>query len=192
MIAAADGLPWERVLLAKIDVVEALFKKHGVPYIRTAGHNQGDIAKTFGVTVSPAPDFVVFDATNTLRAMLECKETNDGGTAQDKANRFRGLQGEGARLGGVPVLGVLGGTGRARVKDTLGPVLRYTDGRVFTLETLDDMMTVAPFPQLKGIIQQATPATQPRRCRLRLRCRGIRRSRGPLRRPRRRRRAGSR
>jgi hypothetical protein len=33
-------------------------------------------------------------------------------------------------------------------------VLRYTDGRVFTLEPVDDMMTVAPFPQLKGIIKQ--------------------------------------
>jgi hypothetical protein len=32
-------------------------------------------------------------------------------------------------------------------------VLRYTDGRVFTLEPVDEM-TVAPFPQLKGIIKQ--------------------------------------
>jgi hypothetical protein len=133
------------------DEVEALFKANGVPYIRTGSHNQGDIAKTFGVTVTPAPDFVVFDANKTLRAMLECKATNDGGTARDKANRFRGLQEEAKRLGGVPVVGVLGGTGWARVNDTLGPVLQYTDGRVFTLETLDQMLTVTPFPQLVGL-----------------------------------------
>lgn len=83
--------------------------------------------------------------------MLECKATNDGGTARDKANRFRGLQTEGARLGGVPVVAVLGGTGWARVNDTLGPVLQYTDGRVFTLETLDQMLSVQPFPQLLGL-----------------------------------------
>ena len=56
--------------------------------------------------------------------MLECKATNDGGT------------------------------GRARVNDTLGPVLQYTDGRVFTLEKLDQMLSVTPFPQLLGLTVQ--------------------------------------
>ncbi|PZT88872.1 MAG: hypothetical protein DI630_32860 [Gordonia sp. (in: high G+C Gram-positive bacteria)] len=51
----------------------------------------------------------------------------------------------------VPVVAVLGGTGWARVNDTLGPVLQYTDGRVFTLETLDQMLSVQPFPQLLGL-----------------------------------------
>lgn len=133
------------------DEVEELFRGAAVPYIRTGGHNQGDIAARFGLTVTPAPDFVVFDASDTLRAMLECKATNDGGTARDKATRFRLLQAEGARLGGVPVVALLGGTGWARVNDSLGPVLRYTDGRVFTLETLDQMLTVTPFPQLMGL-----------------------------------------
>ncbi len=133
------------------DEVEALFKNNGVPYIRTGSHNQGEIASRFNVTVAPAPDFVVFDTNSTLRAMLECKATNDGGTARDKANRFRGLQAESARLGGVPLVAVLGGTGWARVNDTLGPVLQYTDGRVFTLETLDQLLNVQPFPQLLGL-----------------------------------------
>jgi hypothetical protein len=35
--------------------------------------------------------------------------------------------------------------------DTLGPVLRYTDGRVFTVETLDQMMSVEPFPPLLNL-----------------------------------------
>jgi hypothetical protein len=133
------------------DAVQQLFDANGVPYVQTGGHNQGDIAARFGVTVTPAPDFVVYDASDTLRAMLECKFANDGGTARDKANRFQSLQGEGKRLGGVPVIGVLGGTGWARVNDTLGSVLQHTDGRVFTVETLDEMLTVTPFPQLIGI-----------------------------------------
>ncbi|WP_396902731.1 hypothetical protein [Mycolicibacterium sp.] len=133
------------------DEVEELFKAKGIPYVRTGSSNQGDIATKFGVTVTPAPDFVVFDANNTLRAMLECKATNDGGTARDKANRFDSLHNEGARLGGIPVMAVLGGTGWARARDALGPVVQYTDGRVFTLETLDEMLSVAPFPQLIGL-----------------------------------------
>jgi hypothetical protein len=32
-------------------------------------------------------------------------------------------------------------------------VLQYTDGRVFTLETLDQMLSVQPFPQLLGLTE---------------------------------------
>lgn len=97
------------------------------------------------VTVLPAPDFVVFDDTDTLRAMLECKGANDGGTARDKALRFERLRDEAIRLGGIPLLGVLRGLGWTRVNDTLGPVVRDCDGRVFTLSTLPEMLTVTPF-----------------------------------------------
>jgi hypothetical protein len=130
------------------DAVAALFRAHGVRFIRTGAHNQGEIAERFEVEVTPAPDFVVYDEAGALRAMLECKATNNGGTARDKALRFERLRDEAVRLGGVPLFAVLGGMGWARVNDTLGPVVRDTDGRVFTLATLDEMMTVAPFPSL--------------------------------------------
>lgn len=132
------------------DAVEALFDANHIPYIRTGSHNQGDIAARFELSVSPAPDFVVFDTSDNLRAMLECKLVNDGGTARDKALRFERLRAGSVRLGGVPLLAVLGGIGWARVNDTLGPVVRDTDGRVFTLATLPSMLDVAPFPSLIG------------------------------------------
>lgn len=133
------------------DAVEALFRENGVPYIRTGSHNQGDIEARFEVRVAPAPDFVVFDQSDTLRGMLECKGANNGGTARDKALRFNRLREESTRLNGVPLLAVLGGIGWARVNDTLGPVVRDTDGRVFTLANLPEMLTVAPFPSLLGL-----------------------------------------
>lgn len=133
------------------DAVEALFRDHGVPCIRTGSHNQGEIVKRFEVRVTPAPDFVVFDESDTLRAMLECKGTNNGGTARDKALRFERVRDESVCLGGIPLLAVLGGIGWARVNDTLGPVLRDTDGRVFTLATLPQMLIVAPSPSLNGL-----------------------------------------
>jgi len=133
------------------DAVEALFRQNGVPYIRTGSHDQGDIATRFEVRVTPAPDFVVFDDSETLRAILECKGTNDGGTARDKALRFAKLRGESNRLGGIPLIAVLGGIGWARVNDALGPVVRDTDGRVFTLSTLSAMLEMAPFPPLIGL-----------------------------------------
>lgn len=132
------------------DAVEELFTEHGIPYVRTGSHNQADIAKRFEIHVAPAPDFVVYDSAGSLRAMLECKLVNDGGTARDKALRFERLRAESIRLGGVPLLAVLAGLGWSRVNDTLGPVVRDTDGRVFTLSNLDDMLSVAPFPSLVG------------------------------------------
>jgi hypothetical protein len=135
------------------DAVQALFKSYEIPHIRTGSHNQADIERRFGITVTPAPDFVVFDASYSLRAMLECKGANDGGTARDKALRFERLRAESRRLGGIPLVGVLGGIGWARVNDTLGPVVRDCEGRVFTMADLPAMLTVAPFPQLAGLAQ---------------------------------------
>lgn len=133
------------------DAVEALFTERGVSFIRTGSHNQSDIARRFEVHVTPAPDFVVFDpADDSLKAMLECKGTNNGGTARDKALRFNRLRAESARLGGIPLIAVLSGIGWARINDALGPVVKDTDGRVFTLSTLNSMLEVAPFPSLLG------------------------------------------
>jgi hypothetical protein len=131
------------------DAVEALFVEHGLSFIRTGSHNQADIAERFEVRVTPVPDFVVFDPhDDSLKAMLECKGTNNGGTARDKALRFNRLRDESVRLGGVPLIAVLGGIGWTRINDALGPVVRDADGRVFTLSTLTSMLEVAPFPSL--------------------------------------------
>ena len=130
------------------DAVETLFSENGIPYVRTGSHNQSDIETRFGVRVTPAPDFVVYNNSGALRAMLECKGANDGGTARDKALRFKKLHDESIRLGGIPLLAVLGGIGWSRVNDTLGPVVGDTDGRVFTLKNLPSMLQVQPFPAL--------------------------------------------
>lgn len=132
------------------DAVEDLFTTAGISFIRTGSHNQAEIADRFEVTIKPAPDFVVYDSAGVLRAMLECKGANDGGTARDKALRFERLRDESLRLGGIPLIAVLSGLGWARVNDTLGPVVRDTDGRVFTLATLPEMLTLSPFPSLLG------------------------------------------
>jgi len=130
------------------DAVEALFTEHGILHVRTGSHNQAEIAARFEVTVQPAPDFVVYDRSGSLRAMLECKGANDGGTARDKALRFERLHDESVRLGGVPLIAVLGGLGWMRVNDTLGPVVRDCDGRVFSVSNLTELLTVAPFASL--------------------------------------------
>lgn len=131
------------------DAVEALFAEHGISYIRADAHNQAEIAERFKVTVTPAPDFVVYDANGTLRALLECKSASDSGTARDKALRFERLHDESVRLGGVPLIAVLSGFGWTGVNGPLESILRDCDGRVFSVSNLDEMLTVAPFPALR-------------------------------------------
>lgn len=132
------------------DEVEARFSDLGILHVRTGSANQSEIEARFGLTVRPAPDFVVYDVAGHLQALLECKGANDGGTARDKASRFRALRGEATRLGGVPLFAVLAGLGWRRTADALGPVVRDTDGRVFTPANLDAMLVCRPFPDLIG------------------------------------------
>ena len=69
------------------DAMEKLLVDERIPYVRTGAHNQAVIEERFGLTVKPAPDFVLFDSrTDTLKAILECKGASDGGTARDKAS----------------------------------------------------------------------------------------------------------
>ncbi|MCR6033659.1 hypothetical protein GGQ22_19815 [Nocardioides sp. zg-579] len=166
---ATDGVPFEvflhqrhyggafRQLLDAIgtqrgDVLEQELEdeceRRGIRYIRTGAHNQAEVQRRFNLTVKPAPDFVFFDASDTLQAILEVKLTNDGGTARDKAARFAALRTEAGRLGGKPLFALLDGLGWTRTSDALGPVVRDCDGRVFTRGNLAEMFDVDPFPHL--------------------------------------------
>ncbi|HKB30700.1 MAG TPA: hypothetical protein VKD26_07665 [Streptosporangiaceae bacterium] len=133
------------------DAVQALLVGAGVPFIRTGSANQAEIAERFNITVQPAPDFVFYDSSDSLRGMLESKAANDGGTARDKAARFGVLRAEANRLGGIPIFAMLSGLGWTRTADALGPVVQECDGRVFTPATISEMLTVDPMPSLHGL-----------------------------------------
>ena len=145
-----DAASEERGELLEV-AVQTLFEEAGVPYVRTGSHDQGEIVERFNLTMTPAPDFVVFEPPNVLRAILECKLTNDGGTARDKAARFDTLRKEAVRLGGIPVFALLDGLGWERINDALAPVVESCDGRVYTLETLPEILETQPFPWLAGL-----------------------------------------
>jgi hypothetical protein len=132
------------------ELVEQLTQR-GIPHIRTGSHNQMEIRARFNITIQPTPDFVFFDSSESLRAILEAKLTNDGGTARDKASRFAIMRNESRRLGGIPVFALIDGLGWTRASDALGPVIRDCDGRVFTSATLSEMFDVDPFPALERL-----------------------------------------
>lgn len=130
------------------DAVEELLQKAGVAFLRTDPAPRETIMRRFGLTVRPVVDFVILDGSETLRALVKCEIANDGEAAREKADRFNNLRYEASRLGGVPLFAVLAGLGWSRTDDALGPVVRDTEGRVFTLLTLVDLLLVQPFPEL--------------------------------------------
>jgi hypothetical protein len=129
------------------DAVEELFDNLDVPYVRTVPGTQATAGRKFGISVQPAPDFIIHDGEK-ARGLLECKSAGDGGTARDKAGRFGALRVEANRLGGIPVLAVLEGLGWRRLNDALGPVIRDCDGRVFCPSNLGDLAQIDPIRDL--------------------------------------------
>ena len=116
-------------------------------------------ARVAAKTIVAAMDGELFgDSPPGLRSKQQKPDTESGwdsvrnyATMQLLASlRFSRLRAESIRLGGIPLVAVLGGIGWARINDALGPVVRDTDGRVFTLATLSSMLEVAPFPGLLG------------------------------------------
>jgi hypothetical protein len=131
------------------DATEELFRQNRVPYVRTVSGTQASVGSQFGVSIRPAPDFVIHDG-HSPRALLECKSAGDGGTARDKAGRFVSLRNEANRLGGAAVIAVLDGFGWRRLPDALGPVVRDCGGLVFSAANLTDLLSVEPVASLVG------------------------------------------
>ncbi len=103
----------------------------GIDYVRTgsSGKDKQQVADRFGLTLGIVPDFVIHKG-GALRAFLECKSINDGGTARDKASRYSDYRREAAKHGGLPVVAILNGKGWERVGDALDQVVLADHDRV--------------------------------------------------------------
>lgn len=111
----------------------------------SARQNKEEVMKRFRIRLDATPDFTVYDG-DRISALIECKESSDPGTAANEADRFSKLRAEADKLR-VPLFAVVDGRGWRRTMDALGPVLRATDGRVFTRRTLSGLVTLPPFGQ---------------------------------------------
>jgi len=55
------------------DATEELFAAHGVPYVRTVPGTQATAGQAFGITVHPAPDFILHDGSSVRgRGQVAC------------------------------------------------------------------------------------------------------------------------
>lgn len=101
-----------------------------------------------------APDFIVPDEFNP-QVVIEAKITEDDGTARDKVTRIQHLatlsqRREGSGLPGFQVIACIDGRGFGIRREDMKKMLRATQGKVFTLATLNRLVECTLLNQFRG------------------------------------------
>ncbi len=97
--------------------------------------------------MSPSPDFAIPDVSPTL--VIECKVGEDGGTVRDKAARIKTFAQSAYGLG-FKAGAVIDGKGWVERVNALVDVIVATQGRTYTLETIDYVLEL---PEIKALIR---------------------------------------
>ena len=114
-----------------------LLDEHDVPYHHTRPGASGarETAERYGM--SPGPDFVIPDESPTLA--VESKVGEDGGTVRDKAARIKTMT-SAADDNGLKACALVDGKGWTERTTALLEVIVTTQGRTYTLSTLDQIL----------------------------------------------------
>ena len=123
---------------------------HGIPYYHSPPGATGAAQTATQFHLNPGPDFVLPPTSPT--AVLECKVGEDGGTVRDKAARIKNLA-EAARQRGLVPCAIIDGKGWQQRASALVDVVVATEGRTYTLQTLDYLQHVPEIAALAQIFQ---------------------------------------
>lgn len=126
--------------------IEDVLHRHGVSYRKTKR------AEKIG-GFDQAPDFVIPSEFNP-RVVIEAKVTEDDGTARDKVTRVQhlaSLSTEGVTAGGrrFEVIACIAGRGFGVRREDMKKLILATQGKVFTLKTLDKLVEHSSLRQFK-------------------------------------------
>ena len=122
-----------------------LLDGHGIPYHHTRPGASGarETAERYGM--SPGPDFVIPDVSPTL--VVESKVGEDGGTVRDKAARIKSMT-SAADDRGLRACALVDGKGWTERSTALLEVIVTTQGRTYTLSTLDHILQL---PEIRAV-----------------------------------------
>lgn len=128
-----------------------LLDEHGIPYHHTRPGASGaqETAERYGM--SPGPDFVIPDESPTL--VVESKVGEDGGTVRDKAARIKSMT-SAADARGLKACAVVDGKGWTERTAALLEVVIATQGRTYTLSTLDQILQL---PEIQTVSHELRP-----------------------------------
>jgi len=115
------------------NAIAQVFTASHVPYCRTKMRERIP-------GFEQAPDFLIPNK-DSPECVVESKLTEDGGTARDKAARIFRL-GETCRKHEITLVALVDGRGFTRINDVLAPIIRWTGGWTFCLNTVGRMVEV--------------------------------------------------
>lgn len=116
-----------------------LFDANGISYYRSGAGVSGAVLTERKYGLSPGPDFVLPEQAPTV--IIESKVAEDGGTARDKAACIKNTS-EAARAKGLLPCAVIDGKGWSERPSALAEVVMATEGRTYSLMTLDHLMEI--------------------------------------------------
>ncbi len=119
--------------------LSALLQAHDIPHYRTESGATGAARAVERYRISPAPDFLIPDENPTLA--VEAKVGEDGGTVRDKAARIQSMARSAEALGLRPCA-VIDGRGWSERVTALVDVVLATQGRTYTLATLEQLLAL--------------------------------------------------
>lgn len=119
---------------------------HHIPYHRSSRGASGAKETVERYGMSPGPDFVIPDESPTL--VVESKVGEDGGTVRDKAARIRTMT-TAARERGLKACVLIDGKGWIERSTALLDVIIATEGRTYTLATLDHILEL---PEIQSLL----------------------------------------
>lgn len=131
--------------------IATLFETNGIPYFHAPAGQAGAKLTAQKYGLNPGPDFALPEHSPTL--VIEAKVGEDGGTVRDKAARFQQLATV-AHARGLQACAVVDGKGWAERPAALTDVIIATQGRTYSLSTLDHLLELPAMKALKG---QASP-----------------------------------
>ena len=125
-----------------------LLDTHAIPYHRTRRGASGALETVERYGMSPGPDFVIPDESPPL--VVESKVGEDGGTVRDKAARIRAMT-SAARDCGLKACVLIDGKGWIERTAALLDVIIATEGRTYTLATLDHILEL---PEIQSLLRR--------------------------------------
>lgn len=128
--------------------IATLFQDNGIPYFQAPAGAAGARLTAKKYNLSPGPDFVLPEDSPTL--VIEAKVGEDGGTVRDKASRFQQLATV-AHARGLQACAVVDGKGWAERPSALTDVIIATQGRTYSLSTLDHLLELPEMKTLKRL-----------------------------------------
>ena len=134
-----------------------LLQAHDIPHHHTGPGAGGALETKARYGFAPVPDFLIPDSKPTLA--VEAKMAEDPETVVDKADHFEAIAGA-AVAAGLRPCALIDGKGWAGRTTALARIIVATEGRTYTLDTMEQLLELPEVAGLRRSLRRPIPASR--------------------------------